>query len=82
MDKLNFMELQASLKRILKSAALNSELEFQRASIIDRQLRLLVKAHPELADERKQLRALLKAYEDQHWAEAEINSQKIEESEF
>lgn len=76
------MELELSLKKILKKAALSSELEFQRASILDRRLRLLVKEHPELAYERKALRTLLKAYEDEHWAESEITNQQAEESEF
>ena len=76
------MDLQVSLKKILKRGSLNSELEFQRASIIDRQLRLLVKKHPELSDDRKALRCILKEYEDQHWMNTEITDQKVDESDF
>lgn len=76
------MDLQLSLKKILKKGSLNSELEFQRASVIDRQLRLLVKDYPELVDDRKQLRSILKAYEDQHWTDSELTDKQIEESDL
>jgi hypothetical protein len=74
------MELQPGLKKILKQGALTGELDFQRASVIDRELRLLVKEFPELAEDRKQLRAMLKAYEDLHWAKTEITDLQVEES--
>lgn len=76
------MDLQVSLKKILKKGSLSNKLEFQRASVIDRQLRLLVKGHPEMTDDRKALRGILKGYEDQHWMNAEITDQKVEESDF
>lgn len=59
-----------------------NELDFQRATIMDRQLRLLVKEFPDLASERKQLRYLLKTYEDKHWAGAEITDLQITESDI
>ena len=74
------MDLQVSLKKILKKGNLTSELEFEQASIIDRKLRLLVKEFPELDEERKQLRALIKNYEDQNWIARKITDQQIEES--
>jgi len=76
------MDLQVSLKKILKKGSLDTELEFQRATIIDRQLRLLVKKNPSLTEERKRLRSILKAYEDKYWIEEEINDEKVLESEF
>jgi len=76
------MDLQVGLKKLLKKGALASELDFQRASVIDRRMRLLVKEFPELTEERKQLRTLLKAYEDKHWVEQEITDKKVEESEL
>lgn len=80
--KFNNMDLQVSLKKILKKGSLDTELEFQRATIIDRQLRLLVKKNPSLTEERKRLRSILKAYEDKYWIEEEINDEKVLESEF
>lgn len=76
------MNLQISLNKILKKGCLDSELEFQRASIIDRRLRLVVQDHPELADARKQLRTILKAYEDQYWVNAKITDQQVVESDL
>jgi transcriptional regulator with XRE-family HTH domain len=76
------MDIQTGLKKLLKKGSLVNELDFQRAMIIDRQLRLLVKEFPELAPDRKQLRALLKAYEDKHWIEEAVTDKKVEESEL
>lgn len=76
------MDLQVSLKRILKEGNLTSELEFERASVIDRKLRLLIKEYPELQEDRKQLRALLKSYEDKNWIAKETTDQQVEESEL
>src|SRR5258708_11748557 len=76
------MDLKVSIRKILKKGALTSELVLQRASIIDRRMRLLVMEFPELAEDRKQLRALLKAFEDKHWVEQEITDKKIEESDL
>jgi antitoxin component HigA of HigAB toxin-antitoxin module len=76
------MDLQVGLKKLLKNGVLTNELDFQRASIIDRQMRLLVKEFPELAENRKQLRALLKDYEDKHWVKQEITDKQVDESEL
>ncbi|MES2875011.1 MAG: helix-turn-helix transcriptional regulator [Bacteroidota bacterium] len=76
------MDLQISLRKILKKGSLGNELEFQRASIIDRQLRLLVKTHPELSEDRKALRAILKDFEDRHWMNSEITDLKVDESDL
>ncbi len=80
--RLKFMDLQVGLKKLLKKGILSNELDFQRASIIDRQMRLLVKEFPELNEDRKQLRALLKAYEDKHWVEEEITDKKVRDSDL
>lgn len=76
------MDLQVNLNKILKKGAISTELEFQRASIIDRRMRLLVKEFPELSGNREQLRTLLKAYEDKHWVGKEITEKKIRESDL
>lgn len=76
------MDLQIKLNKILKKGFLDSELEFQRASIVDRQLRLLIQTDSGLADGRKQLRTILKAYEDQYWVNTEITDQQVAESDL
>lgn len=75
------MDLQVSLKKILKKGILSDELDFQRASMRDRKLRLLIKEFPDLAEDRKQLRALLKSYEDKHWNDKKVTDEKVQESE-
>lgn len=76
------MDIQIGLKKILKKGFFSSELEFERASIISRRLRLLVKDHPELAEARDQLRDMLVAYEEKHWVNAKITQQQVEESDL
>ncbi|SDK00035.1 Helix-turn-helix [Pedobacter sp. ok626] len=76
------MDIQIGLKKILKKGFLSSELDFERASIIDRKLRVLIKEHPELTKERDRLRDILVAYEDKHWVNAEITEQQVEESDL
>ena len=48
------------LNKTLGKGSIDNELDFERASIIERKLRLLVKEHPELAEKRYKLRAILK----------------------
>lgn len=76
------MDLQVSLKKILKKGIIAGELEFQRALVIDRRLRLLIKEFPELEQDRNHLRALLKNYEDNNWLNEAVTNKKIEESDF
>jgi transcriptional regulator with XRE-family HTH domain len=76
------MDIQLGLKKILKKGVVTSELEFERASIIDRKLRLLVKEHPELTDDRNRLLEILSAYETEHWANHKITADQIDESDI
>lgn len=76
------MDIQAGLKKILKKGLLSSELELERASTIDRRLRLLAKDHPEFAEQRNQLRDIILAYEDKHWVKADVTLQQVEESDL
>jgi len=83
MDYLKFrkMNAQVDLRNYLKKGVLSNELDLERALILDRKLRLLVKEHPELADERRQLRIIIKAYEKNHWsAGSDISDTKLKES--
>lgn len=76
------MDILVSLKKILKKGALDSELEFHRASVIDRSLRLLIKKRPGLAEDRKRLRDILQAYENRNWVNAAVTDQQVEESDL
>ena len=76
------MDTQLGLKKILKKGVLTSELEFERASIINRKLRLLVKEHPELTDDRNRLLDILYAYETEHWTGNKITADRIKENDI
>jgi transcriptional regulator with XRE-family HTH domain len=70
------------LDNILKKGSLTNELDFERASIIDRKLRTLIKEQPELTDKRRKLRGILKAYENTVWVDQEPTATKLAESEL
>jgi len=75
------MKEQADLRNILKKGILSDELELERALILDRKLRLMVKEHPELSESRKQLRSIIKAYESLNWSnDSIITDKRIKES--
>lgn len=75
------MKEKVDLKSILKAGKLTNELDLERALILDRKLRLLVKEDSELLDSRKKLRSIIKEYEKINWSkESEIDESKIKES--
>lgn len=65
---------------LIASGSITSELEFQRASMADRSLRLLAEDNPALNVTRAALRELLIQYEAVHWsnADAVTNEQVVE----
>jgi len=75
------MKEQTNLRDILKKGVLADELDLERALILDRKLRLIVKEHPELAEDRRKLRLIIKAYEKKNWTSAtDITDKQIKES--
>lgn len=76
------MKKQSYLK-ILQKGSISSELELEKALIIERKLRLMIKENPELSVSRNQLRAIIKDYENLNWSKNSIISDdKIKESEL
>jgi len=76
------MRTQLDLRDLLKRGKISDELDLERALILDRKLRLMVKEHLELADDRKQLRQIIKTYENSNWSNSStITDQQIKESE-
>jgi transcriptional regulator with XRE-family HTH domain len=76
------MKEQADLKSILKKGVLLDELDLERALILERKLRLMVKEQPTLAKDREQLRLIIKAYEKINWgADALVSNEKLKASE-
>jgi len=75
------MKDQPDLKIILKKGNISNELELERALIIERKLRLLVKENPELSEDRKVLRTIIKNYENANWSKnSNILVEQIKES--
>ena len=69
--------------KIIRKGFIADELEFEKALILDRKLRLLSKDDAELKEVRKALRALIKDYEQKNWSSgAEISDEKIKESDI
>lgn len=77
------MKEQVDLKSILKAGKLINELDLERALILDRKLRLLVKDDSGLLEARKKLRSIIKQYEKANWSkESVIDELKIKESDI
>jgi len=74
------LNIQADLDAILKSGKIVSEIDHERAIMYHRQLRLMIKEHPELAAKRIALRALIKAYDEQNWVNEDVSNELIIES--
>jgi hypothetical protein len=83
MDKLNLQKMkeQADLRKILRNGFLANELDLERALIFDRKLRLSIKERPELAEDRKKLRMIIKSYEEAKWnSDSIISDIQLKES--
>ena len=74
-------ELDDILKLIENGEILN-ELDFERAMIADRKLRVLSKENPKFKSVRKKLRDLIEQYENKNWsADSNISDKKLREDE-
>lgn len=68
-------------KKIIQKGFISSELELERVLIIERKLRLLSSENIEFKEARKQLRIIIKKYENTNWnSESEISDYKIKEN--
>ena len=75
------MNTQFDISEILEAGKIENELDFERALIADRKLRILSKENPQFKTIRNKLRDLIEQYEDQHWsAESKISDKKLRES--
>lgn len=69
------------IKEVEHIKRLENEYDLQKASLLERKLRVMIEEHPELQPIRKKLRDLIKDYEDKEWSNLEnIPDSKIEES--
>lgn len=69
------------IKDIKKIERLENEYDLQKASLLERKLRLMIDENPDLKPIRKKLRDLIKDYEEREWSDFEkISDLKIKES--
>lgn len=77
------MKTQFDIEHILESGKLSSELEYERALIADRKLRVLSKENHRLKPVRKKLRDVIERYENKHWSkDAKIDGIKLAQSDL
>jgi len=71
------------IDNILKIDKLNSELEFEKATLIHGKLRWMVKGDSSLGPVRQHLMVLIEKYENAHWNdELEITEEQVKESDI
>jgi hypothetical protein len=59
------------IKEVESIKRLENEYDLQKASLLERKLRLMIEENPELKPIRKKLRDLIKDYEDTEWSDLE-----------
>lgn len=75
------MKTQLDISKIIETGKIKNELDFERALIADRKLRVLSKENPEFKSTRMKLRDLIEQYENENWsAESIISERKMRES--
>ena len=75
------MTTQFDISQLIVSGKIQNELDFERALIADRKLRVLAKENPKFQTTRKKLRDLIEQYENQNWsANSIISDKKLRES--
>jgi len=69
------------IREIEKIERLENEYDLEKASLLERKLRLMIDENPNLKTLRKKLRNLIKDYEDREWSDFEkITDSQVEES--
>lgn len=77
------MKTQFDIEEILELGEIQNELDFERALIADRKLRVLSKENPKYKTLRRKLRDLIEDYESKNWSSASrITDKKLKESDL
>ena len=75
------MKTQFNIDSIIKKGFITNELDYDRALIADRKLRLLSKEDPHFKTLRSKLRSIIEKYESAEWSDVDkIDDQKLVES--
>jgi antitoxin component HigA of HigAB toxin-antitoxin module len=77
------MKTQFDIEKLIELGEIQNELDFERALIADRKLRVLSKENPKFKTLRKKLRNLIEAYENKNWSsKSRISDKKLRESDI
>jgi transcriptional regulator with XRE-family HTH domain len=77
------MKTQFDIEEILKLGEIQNALDFERALIADRKLRVLSKENPKYKTLRRKLRDLIEDYESKNWSSvSRITDKKLKESDL
>ena len=75
------MKTEFNIENIIKKGAITNELDYDRALIADRKLRLLSKEDPHFKTLRSKLRSIIEKYESAEWSDVnKIDEKKLVES--
>ncbi|MGA9270393.1 MAG: transcriptional regulator, partial [Lutimonas sp.] len=77
------MKTQLDIDMLLKTGSIKDELDYERALIFDRKLRILAKNNLTIKRKRKKLRILIEEYEEVNWSpSSQISQKKLEDNEL
>jgi ribosome-binding protein aMBF1 (putative translation factor) len=77
------MKTQIDIEKLVESGSIKNELDYQRAMVADRKLRLLAKTSSHFRNLRARLRDLIEDYENRVWSEEDaIKQELIEQSDL
>lgn len=77
------MKTQLNINKLIARNEIQTALEFERALVADRKLRVLAKEDPKLKTLRVKLRDLIEAYENKNWSEdSEISADQLRDSDI
>ena len=77
------MKTQFDVNEIIECGKIGNELDYERALIADRKLRVLAKDDPKKKSLRKKLRDIIEVYERENWSEqTRISKKKLRESDI
>ncbi len=77
------MKTQFDIIELIELGEIKNELDFERALIADRKLRVLSKENPKFKTLRKKLRDLIEVYENKNWSpDSRISDKKLRESDI
>lgn len=77
------MKTQFNIAKLIDEGKIQNELDFERALIADRKLRVLSKENPKYKTLRRKLKNLIEAYENNNWSSnSKISDDKLRESDI